>query len=155
MNRLTAIYLNLILALISTQSAWATLGGDAQSVTADATQWGATVANVTATKSDLYSVSEIKTEGFKVKQFVAADSKTVFAVKWQGMGRPDLSVLLGTYYQDYNTALTAMPHNHGRAPTEITTSDIRVRLWGRQKNYGGVAFIPNAMPTGLTPEALK
>src|SRR4051794_6422217 len=50
-----------------------------------------------------YSVHEIALKERVVKEYVLSNG-TVFAVSWQGVSQPDLSVLLGQFYEEYEQA---------------------------------------------------
>jgi len=148
--RLSLPYLAFIV-LMSPIPAFATLGGDATSVQADQAQMKATLRPAVNTPN--YTVHEIQTpEGVMVKEFVSANG-TVFAVVWQGPTMPNLQQLLGQYFNNYVAAAKA-PHN-GHRHLSISQPGLVVHAQGRMRAFFGIAYLPNRLPTGVTPEQLQ
>lgn len=127
--------------------AWASLGGNAGSVEVDRVQMNAAVQ---VTSHDTYKVHAMTVPGGTVvNEFVSPDGK-VFAVAWHGQFMPQLQQVLGTYFQEYTTALAAQEKHYGRHPMNLQTQDLVVQMSGHMRSYVGRAYLPNALPQGLT-----
>jgi hypothetical protein len=144
-----AIFLTLSLAL----PAFATLGGNESSVEADRAQMKATV---TMSKTNAYSVHEIKTNfGTVVREYVSAGGQ-VFGVAWQGPFIPDMQQLLGTYFQQYSTAAKAAREKaRGRRPLDIHEQGLVMQSSGHLRAYWGRAFDPGLVPQGIKLEEIR
>ena len=100
-----------------------------------------------------HNVHEISTNNGSIKEYVNADG-VVFAVSWIGIIDPDLSVLLGSYFSEYDSARSALVQQKGRHPISITTSNIIVLKGGHMRSRFGKAYIPTLIPDGIRPEDL-
>src|ERR1700751_3889695 len=95
----------ILMVLCGALPAFAALGEDASSVATDQAHLKASVRMV---PHQFYSVQEMQTpSGTTVRQFVSP-AGTVFAVSWQGAA-PDLQQLLGTYFDEFESAATSEP----------------------------------------------
>jgi hypothetical protein len=140
------LLLGLLLA-ISAGAATATLGQAPWAAGA-----GAASAAVPATKmqavtpgaqSSLYTLHEVQLE-------YATPAGIVFAVSWQGPVLPDLSALLGTYFNTFKLE-TERARAAGRrgGPVSIEHPDLVVQSGGRMRNFFGHAYAPALIPAGL------
>jgi hypothetical protein len=131
----------------SAMPAWASLGGNAGSVEADRAQMNA---KAQVTSHDAYAVHAISAPaGTVVNEFVSPEGK-VFAVTWHGQFMPQLQQILGTYFQEYSTALAAQEKHYGHHPLDLQTGDLVVQMSGHMRSYVGRAYLPNALPQGVT-----
>src|SRR4030095_6005533 len=89
--------------------AWATLGQPAATVEHDRVMMKGQRQSRTAVG---YSVDTLTVGGMQIKEYVSPDG-IVFAVVWKGTGMPDLRLLLGDYFDDYRSGVSAA---RGRAP---------------------------------------
>jgi len=148
------------------RSAWAGLGGDAASVSIDASALGAwrmsntalgprteaaneptaTQSCVLRTSADAkYSYGEfIADDGDRVREFVAPGGK-VFGVAWQGRRTPDLRLLLGSYFRDWHDAVASEPY-HSLHRSAIRTSSLVVQIGGAMGFVAGRAWAPKLIP---------
>ena len=133
--------------------AFATLGGEESSVEADRAHMKATVQT---TKTDGYSVHEIKTPiGTAVREYVAPGGR-VFAVAWQGPFIPDMQQLLGTYFQQFSAAAKkARESYHGRRPLNIQESGLVMQSSGHMHAYWGRAYDPGLVPQGIKLQDIR
>lgn len=137
---------------------WATLGDNASSVLTDQAQMKGAL---NSTDKSTYVVHEITlTSGTKVREF-ATPGGAIFAVAWQGQYMPNLQQLLGPYYQQVVQARQAaqpQPAQDGssaptirarRAPVVVQTSGLVVVQAGHQRDWHGLAYIPQLVPQGV------
>ncbi len=75
----------------------------------------------------------------------------VFGVAWQGPAPPNLADLLGSYFPQYAQGVKAMHAAHGtRTPVLIDTSTLSIRIGGHMGALFGRAWLPQALPAGLS-----
>ena len=103
-----------------------------------------------------YSVDTITVAGMQIKEYVSADG-IVFAVVWKGTGMPDLRLLLGEYFDDYRTGVSAA---RGRAPRvrqpfRMKTERLVVERAGHSRSMRGRAYLPTHIPSGMRPEDIQ
>jgi hypothetical protein len=123
----------------------ATLGEPEASVTADVAQLRG---SIKVTDRVNYRVHEIQmSSGTLVREFVGLDGQ-VFAITWKGPTIPDLRQTLGSYFDRYVTAAKA---NHmGRTRLQILQSDLVVQAAGHMRAFSGRAYLPQAVPNGVS-----
>lgn len=105
----------------------------------------------TSTASPSYSIETITTTGLTVREYVSPNG-IVFAVSWRGIGVPNLSVLLGDYFQEYEDArlesLKKEPKLRG--PMAFATTDLVVETGGHMRDLWGRAIVPALLPPSVT-----
>jgi hypothetical protein len=134
--------------------AMAALGGDLNSVQDDAAHMKATVK---IQQRDAYAVHTVaaKNNTTIVREYVSPDGH-VFGVAWAGPYMPDLSKILGTYLQQYTTALQEdHAKNPGRHPVSVNQPGLVVESSGRVRGYYGRAYIPDMLPQGVQPQEVQ
>jgi hypothetical protein len=90
-----------------------------------------------------------------VREFVSPSGK-VFAVAWQGPSIPDLRQVLGTYFAQYaEAAQAAQKKRAGHGPLMIRESDLVAELSGHQRAFAGRAYVPQLVPLGMQPDAIR
>jgi hypothetical protein len=99
-----------------------------------------------------YRVHDIELpSGTVLREFAALDGK-VFAVAWSGPSIPNLRQALGRYFDEYVSAAGAM---HGvRHRIEVQESDLVVQSGGHMRRFSGRAYLPAALPAGVTLDEL-
>lgn len=132
--------------------ALAALGGDASSVEADRVQMKATIKT---TQAEAYSLQEIQVPGGTVIKEYVSPAGRVFAVAWHGPFYPDMSQILGAYFQPYTAALQAQPKHYGRRPLNIQQSGLVVQSGGHMRAYWGRAYVPQMLPQGVNADEIK
>lgn len=135
-------------------AARASLGGDSASVEADRLQLRATgAARQTASPSGGYTVQEIVLpSGTRVRQYVS-NAGVVFAVSWSGPFMPDLRQLLGPHF----AALVAAQASGGHAGQRfigVHQSGLVIESGGHPRSFAGRAYLPGAMPAGVTEQLI-
>jgi len=142
-----AAALAVAMLIVSPVAAWASLGGNAASVETDRVQMNAAVQ---VNQHENYTVHAISApSGTVVNEFVSPEGK-VFAIAWHGQFMPQMQQLLGTYFQEYSAALAAQEHQYGHRPMDLQTGDLVVQMSGHMRAYAGRAYLPNALPRGVT-----
>jgi hypothetical protein len=98
-----------------------------------------------------YTVQETTLgSGTVIHEYLSA-SGSVFAIAWHGPTMPDLRTLLGTYFPQYMGGVTSAHAAHGwRAPVSVNTDGLVVRTGGHARAFSGQAWLPQALPAGLT-----
>lgn len=129
---------------------YAALGGDASSVRDDQARINATV-KIAQTSS--YAMHELQSSsGTIVREFVSSSGK-VFAVAWRGPWAPNLKLLLGTHFEEFQQALKSRPA--GRGPVSVHQPDLVVELGGHMRSFMGRAYLPDEIPASVREEELR
>ena len=132
------------LALVLSQSSWASLGGTIDTVQADQASMHAT--RRLASRAS-YSVHELVLDSGTVVREFAAPSGTVFAVTWQGPIKPDLNQLLGAHFPRLVAAGNSAHGSH-RA-LRVQDPDLVIESGGRMRAFTGRAYLPALVPAGV------
>jgi hypothetical protein len=128
--------------------------------------WGASSSsNSTSTQSirrmsaisTPYTVNESTLTGGTVVREYIGQSGTVFAVVWQGAHVPDLSALLGDSFPTYVQSLNQLHASQGTAlgPADVERSDLVVQSGGHMGAYVGRAWLPSALPAGVSTDDIQ
>lgn len=145
--------LSLVL-LTSAGAAMATLGQAPSARPATSTSAPAPVAKMSATAPvappSSYTLHEVQLENGTTVLEYATPAGLVFAVAWRGPVLPDLSALLGGYFNTFKreTEQARMMGKRG-APVNIERDDLVVRSSGRMRNFFGHAYAPALVPAGV------
>jgi len=139
------------LAIFMAQPAAAGLGDHKTAIAGDSSRLHATISRQT---TSLYEASRLDLPiGTHVAEFAGADGK-VFAVSWNGPVRPNLQVLLGSYYPRFQADATAS-RIRMRGGMASTHADFVVRTGGRPGYFWGYAFLPGEVPAGFSMRDLN
>lgn len=155
MNRMVYAYtaialLPLMLAL--PPRAMAALGGNAASVQADQIRLQASLQTIAAQG---YTVHELHAPtGIVVREFVSSSGE-VFGVSWDGPWFPDMHQLLGSYFEQFQQAMSQRTNGHGRRPIDITLPGLVVRIGGHPRHFAGQAYVPDMLPPGMKAEEIR
>ncbi|MGD0501656.1 MAG: DUF2844 domain-containing protein [Steroidobacteraceae bacterium] len=126
-------------------AACATLGEPETSLTAE-TQLN----RASLKESDLgsYRVHEMQLPtGTVLREYAGLDGK-VFAVTWNGPFIPNLKQSLGSYFAEF---AAAAPAAHGtRQHLEVRGPDLVVESAGHMRAHHGIAYLPQALPSGVS-----
>ena len=100
-----------------------------------------------------YSVRQsVDTNGVTIREYVLP-ANTVFAVTWDGPVRPNMRVLLGSYFANYVAA--GQTSVHGSGPLIEGNDDFRIESAGRLGRFFGMAWVPRLIPAGVRPGDLQ
>ena len=134
-------------------AAWAVLG---QAVSAPAASVSPAtparrLAAASTPSSSLYTVQEVVLEtGTSVQEYCNA-AGVVFAVIWRGPVLPDLSVLLGGYFNTFKTEMEQVRAQGKRgSPASVARAKLVVHSSGRMRNFYGYAYAPDLIPVGVS-----
>jgi len=146
-----SLFLLTTLACLACSSAHAGLGGapsDFGNAAAVRARQLSAVAPGTASAS-AYTVKESTLDsGTVVREYVGADG-VVFAVSWNGPFLPDLRTLLGSRFATMTAATQARPTG-GRGQLRIDNDDVVIESGGHMRAWSGRAWLPGALPAGVT-----
>lgn len=108
------------------------------------------LAAIPPVRSGLFTMHTLRLEtGTSVREY-ATPAGQVFAVSWRGPVLPDLSDLLGEYFNTFKfEAEQARRMGRRGAPMKIGRNDLVVRSNGRMRNFFGYAYAPALIPTGV------
>jgi Protein of unknown function (DUF2844) len=140
----------LAVALLWPCMASATLGEPESSIAAEP-QLGRV--SIKATDVGLYRVHESPLPSGTVVREYAAPNGHVFAVTWRGPFVPNLKQLLGRYFEEY--AAGAKANHIDRHHLDVRQSDLVVQASGHMRAMAGRAYLPQALPAGVTPGDLQ
>jgi len=130
----------------------ASLGGNAASVEADRAHMNGSTSVIS---NDNYNVHQIRAlEGTVVDEYVSS-AGTVFAVAWHGHFLPDMQQILGSYFNQYSTALQSQVRQYGRHPLNIRQPGLVVQTSGHMHEYFGRVYVPSLLPQGFNPDQIQ
>jgi hypothetical protein len=135
-----------LLAAATPRIASATLGEAEITVQSDVAKAHASIKS--SVDRDSYRVHEIAlASGTVMREFVGPDGK-VFAVAWHGPTRPDLRQALGQYFG----AFASVPRSKlsDRRHVQIRQGDVVVEGGGHMRALSGRAYLPSAIPSGVS-----
>jgi hypothetical protein len=137
--------------------AWASLGGNVSSLETDRVQMRA---SAHVMQRGAYEVHEMQVPGGTVVDEYVSPQGTVFAVSWHGQFPPPMQQILGTYFQQYATALQAQanqpqPKMYGHRPLNIQQQGLVVQTAGHMRAHSGRAYLPDLLPPGMTVNQIQ
>ena len=103
-----------------------------------------------AVRSSLYTLHEVQLEtGTSVREYATLAGQ-VFAVSWRGPVLPDLSNLLGDYFNAFKleTDKARLAGRRG-SPVTVERDGLIISSKGRMRNFFGYAYAPTLIPTGV------
>jgi|ERR1700678_2799645 len=132
-------------ALLLPCVASATLGEPEASVQTDAAQLKG---SIKVTQRVAYRVQELQLpSGTALREYVSLTG-SVFAVAWNGPHMPNLRQTLGQYFDTYVTAAKGKRtgHNH----VQVQLDELVVQISGHMREFTGRAYLPKAVPAGVS-----
>jgi hypothetical protein len=147
----TALGATLLTGIIFSAPAFAGLGGDASSVTADTAKMKG---EARSTPTGGYTVNQITLpSGTVMNEYVSAEGK-VFAVTWKGAVVPNLTQALGSYFEEYKAAIAVTPHE-GHNHLTVRQPDLVVMTGGHMRYWNGKAYVPSLLPPNFSLDDIK
>jgi hypothetical protein len=112
-------------------------------------------ASSSATGSAAYTVRQTTlANGTVVREFVS-QAGTVFGVAWSGPQPPDLAALLGTYFPQYVAGVQANRANGVRGSGAVENNGLVVHAGGHMGAFSGQAWLPQALPAGVSTSEIQ
>ncbi|HEV2387462.1 MAG TPA: DUF2844 domain-containing protein [Candidatus Acidoferrales bacterium] len=140
----------LIAFLLGTLPASAGLGQTMGSVRIDQ---AAMRGKLAATTQQGYSVQQITApDGAVVKEYVSP-AGVVFGVSWHGPTMPNLALLLGPYFPQFQKA--AQSARRRRGPLLVRTNQLVVESGGHLRSFRGRAYVPALVPDSVTQAVVQ
>lgn len=139
-------------AVLLPVSAQAVLGGHRDRVESEKTSLRGS-GNVVVTEGTSFTMLSLQTVTGSINQYANKEGQ-IFAVTWRGLHPPDLSLLLGEHFGDYQKSKDRQVHEGGRRPGAIQTGRITVKHFGHMRDIRGVAYQSSMVPAGIDAETL-
>jgi len=145
-----------MLGSLGVRGAWAVLGEPVNSIESDRKMLSApkVSSKPISTSYANYTVYQLEYDGTTVREY-ALPSGIVFGIAWNGLGNPDLTLLLGTYASEYHEVLKQMPRKYGERHLEVKAPHVIVQKWGHMRNLQGRAYAPDLIPAGVGVDEIK
>lgn len=141
-----------LLCVVSSLPAWAALGGNAASVSADVDTLKGEVRTTLLQSYDIHEITD--TNGMRIREYLSRRG-SVFAVAWAGPVMPDLPRLLGSHFTAYADALLAQPRTGHRRSLRVVTADLVLESGGHMRAIAGRAYLPAELPAGVSPTDIR
>ena len=139
-----------LLAIVAAMPARAALGEDADSVRADVAGLSGTLVVIAQVG---YIVHELQLAGgTQVREYLSA-AGNVFAVTWRGRSAPNLRLVLGRYYAHFVEAAQRPHADHHHL--SIDTPELVLHAVRQPRALVGVAYLPSALPVGVSARELR
>jgi hypothetical protein len=123
----------------------AALGEPEASVLADGAQLQGSIKE---SDHGIYRLHEIQLpSGTLVREYAGLDG-TVFAITWHGPYVPNLRQILGRYFDAYAGAQKSPHADHHHL--QVRHSDLVVEASGHMRAFNGRAYLPPAIPGGVS-----
>ncbi|CAM2148943.1 DUF2844 domain-containing protein [Paraburkholderia tropica] len=117
----------------------------------------AAAASTTSTTSgtSAYTVRETTLANGTVVREYLSSAGTVFGVAWNGPQPPDLASLLGSYFPQYVAGVKANRAAGVRGPGAVDSSALVVHSGGHMGAFSGEAWLPQALPSGVSASDIQ
>ena len=144
---LAAVFLQLFSSLAN-----ASLGDDSASIEKDRNHFHCKFQG--QKKFFTHQMKEITADGIAIREYINNDGK-IFAVSWNGNSHPDLSSLLGEYFEEFKAKNISTPKLRGqRSYSRMETDHIVLERSGHMRAVRGKAYIPELVPVGVVIDEL-
>jgi hypothetical protein len=140
----------LLVLMLGTLPAWATLGEHEGSVSLDQQVLRGEIEEEVHAGYKIHVM--ITADGAVIREYVSPQGK-VFAISWHAHILPDLQQLLGSYFPRVRQAAQARVQHGG--PLVIETPDFVYFSGGRMMDFHGRAFVPGLLPSNVTAEVVR
>lgn len=149
----------MLAATVLPLSSYATLGGAPSAGASTPAMLRATPQTTSATPAAQpasaapYTMRQsLDANGVTIREYVLP-SNVVFAVTWDGPVRPDMTVLLGSYFPNFANAAAQRPR--GAGPLIEHNGDFHIESAGRSGHFTGKAYLPRLIPANVRVEQLQ
>lgn len=115
------------------------------------------LAAVANAASAAYTVNQTTLPSGTVVNEYIASGNTVFALSWKGPTMPPLKTLLGTYFPSYIQGLSDVhaAQGGGYGPAVVHQPALVVETGGHMGAFMGRAYLPQALPQGVSADDIK
>lgn len=120
--------------------------------------YGTSVAELKAFQKSVapaYAIHETTQDGVWVREYVTVNDHKVFAVAWNGLAQPDLSVVLGLYTEEFRTAERTQIRARGRRSLVVHAGRVTVERSGHMRDLRGRAFDAALVPPGVGLDEIR
>jgi Protein of unknown function (DUF2844) len=116
-----------------------------------ATSAAANPAPVTLLNGAVHMRTRVDAGGTTIREY-ASSTDQIFAYTWQGPTVPDLPALLGAYNASWRAgaASASAAGQEDLHASRVARSDVIVESGGQMRSYVGRAWLPAALPAGVT-----
>ena len=140
------------LTLASVVPAHATLGRAYDSVVSDRAHMSARLASAQGARFTVHTLT--LASGGVVREYAGTDG-VVFAVARRAPGRPDLQQLLGDSFATMQADNARAGQPRLRRPLSVQRSGLVMQSGGHPGGFWGVAYLPQNLPTGVSPQDIR
>jgi hypothetical protein len=104
-----------------------------------------------------YTVNQTTLSSGTVVSEYATTNNTVFGLSWRGPTVAPLQTLLGSYFPAYVQGLAAVhtANGGGYGPAAVRQSALVVETGGHMGAFSGRAYLPQALPQGVSADDIK
>ncbi len=141
----------LLILMLGTVPGWAALGEPESSVGADRQFLRGQIRDEVHSAYRLHEITDA--HGAVVREYVSPAGK-VFGISWHGPYLPNMQQLLGTYFIHLQQYAQAQTGRHG-GPLIIEKDNFVFTSGGHMRSYHGRAYVPNLLPTSVSPEVVQ
>ncbi|ACC72136.1 DUF2844 domain-containing protein [Paraburkholderia phymatum] len=134
-----------------------TSNGVATMRSASSSSSGATASSSSSATSASYTVRETTLgNGTVIREYITS-AGSVFGLAWSGPQMPDLSDLLGSYFPQYVAGVTnaRQLRGGGHGPGVVQDNGLVVHSGGHMGAFSGQAYLPQALPSGVSATDIK
>jgi hypothetical protein len=152
MSRTPAWLMIGMLGFCAPQAAEAGLGGATDSIGADQARMQVQQHAIAQVGAGVRHTLTLPNGG-EVREYTNATG-TVYAVRWTGPGKPDLTAVLGVHFATLQADNPIGARRGLRRPPMVNRANLRVVTGGRPGAFWGYAWLPQNAPAGFDPGAL-
>jgi hypothetical protein len=155
--RTLAVFAVLAADLAALTPAYAALGSAPTYAASTGATRTASLAQASTSNAASYTVNETTlSSGTVVSEYVSAGN-TVFGLSWRGPTIAPLQTLLGSYFPSYVQGLAAVhtANGGGHGPAAVHQSALVVETGGHMGAFYGRAYLPQALPQGVSADDIK
>lgn len=102
-------------------------------------------------------LSYVDAGGTTINVYVTPATNAIFAYSWKGPTMPNLTTLLGQYYASYRSGAATLfaAQRSSLHNAHVEQSDVVVETGGQMRSYVGRAWLPAALPAGVSEGDLR
>ncbi len=95
-----------------------------------------------------FTIHEFEVSGTFIREYIS-DQGIVFGVSWSGLTHPDLTILLGTHFDKFETQKNLQTRERGVRYQNVDAGDLMVQKWGHIRDLHGRAYLKSLVPNGV------